>query len=182
MLTAEITGRIGKVPKLVGGERRAPVAEGRGLLAWRRGDTVVPRRCWAPACPALRLHGSRPSCSSVRASPAPGASGFPAASAWGGGGGCSSVFLAWSVSVSRHPNVFSCSSRSSQDSPPCPGRAAVRAARCLMKCVKNQPAEGCRRAELRRGQGRGGCPLPAVLFIVGGPQHQQREPSLFHVA
>lgn len=28
VLTAEITGRIGKVPKLVGGERRAPAARG----------------------------------------------------------------------------------------------------------------------------------------------------------
>ncbi|NXW03173.1 VTI1A protein, partial [Fregetta grallaria] len=34
VLTAEITGRIGKVPKLVGGERRG------GLLAWRRGEAL----------------------------------------------------------------------------------------------------------------------------------------------
>lgn len=49
VLTAEITGRIGKVPKLVGGERRAPAAggprRGRGRPA-----------CWTPPAAALAPH------------------------------------------------------------------------------------------------------------------------------
>lgn len=112
VLTAEITGRIGKVPKLVGGERRAPAAAGGAArLAPRRGR----RRpaCWAPTCAALRLHGSR---SAPQARPArlqePLRLPEPPASQQQGLGvvaGGVSVFSAWSVSVSRHPNVFSCS-------------------------------------------------------------------------
>lgn len=58
VLTADITGRIGKVPKLVGGERRALAAGvgGPAGLARRRGRSRPV--CRAPSRAALRLRGS----------------------------------------------------------------------------------------------------------------------------
>lgn len=85
VLTAEITGRIGKVPKLVGGERRAPEAElgleaagltagrGRGLPALLAALTALTPH----SSPVLLVCESLCGCRSLR---------HPSGSAWEGVG------------------------------------------------------------------------------------------------
>lgn len=142
MLTAEITGRIGKVPKLVGGKRQVPVAVGGRLLACRRGEAVVARRAGLPpallsAFTAVAAH-RRPVLLVCKSLSGSRSLRLPSSKRLGWWRGVLVVFSVVCLCVPSTECVFLLLTQQSQDSSPC---TSVQAASCFMKCVENNLRE-----------------------------------------